>query len=140
MDMKKAVIVDIDGTLAKMKDRGPFEWHKVGQDELIEPIRDLVRLFESNGYEIIIFSGRDSVCREITRKWLLNNDVPYNLLYMRPEKNNEKDSTIKERMYRENILGNCDVRYVVDDRISVCRMWHSLGLTLLRVGDPDSNF
>lgn len=27
--MKKAIIVDIDGTLAKMNGRGPFEWDRV---------------------------------------------------------------------------------------------------------------
>lgn len=28
----------------------------------------------------------------------------------------------------------------LDDRLRVCRMWHSLGLPVFRVGDPDADF
>lgn len=133
----KAIIVDIDGTLAIMKDRSPYAWHKVGQDTVNEAVKMIVNAY--NGI-VIIFSGRDSICRLETIQWLKENEIKYDALYMRDHKNYEKDSIIKERMYNEHIKDKYDIDFILDDRLQVCRMWYSLGLPLLRVGDPDADF
>jgi predicted kinase len=49
--LEKCIIVDIDGTLAKMKNRTPFEWHKVKNDLPKQPIIELVTLYTSNSKE-----------------------------------------------------------------------------------------
>ena len=134
----KAIIVDIDGTLADMVDnRSPFDWKRVGEDKVNESVKTIVNNFDGT---VIIFSGRDSVCREETIKWLLDNGIQYSDLFMREEGNCEKDSYLKRRMFEENIRGKYFIEYVIDDRLQVCRMWHQLGLNLLRVGNPDANF
>lgn len=89
---------------------------------------------------VIIFSGRDSICRELTVEWLNENGIKFHNLFMREMGNIEKDSIIKRRLFEENIRGKYFIEYVLDDRLQVCRMWYSLGLTLLRVGDPDADF
>lgn len=130
-----AIIVDIDGTIAKMVDRGPFEWSKVGSDQPIEPIIDLVYLL-SDFYPILFLSGRDEICRPQTEKWLEQNTYikSYSKLFMRPQGNNEKDSIIKRRIYDTKIKNVYDVRYVLDDRDQVVKMWREeLGLTCLQV-------
>lgn len=133
-ELPKAIIVDIDGTLAKMNGRGPFEWMRVGEDLVNEPIRHIVNLYQASGHTIIIFSGRDSVCRKVTEDWLSDNLIGYNSLFMRPEGNNEKDSIIKRRLFDENILGKYDIQFVLDDRNQVVDMWRKdLGLTCLQV-------
>lgn len=130
-----AIIVDIDGTIAKMVDRGPFEWSKVGSDQPIEPIINLVHLL-SDFYPILFLSGRDEICRPQTEEWLEQNTYikSYSKLFMRPQGNNEKDSIIKRRIYDTKIKNVYDVRYVLDDRDQVVKMWREeLGLTCLQV-------
>ena len=36
--------------------------------------------------------------------------------------------------------GKYNVEFVVDDRPSVCRQWHDMGLKVLRVGNPYIEF
>lgn len=138
-ELDSCVIVDLDGTLAKMKDRGPFDWDKVGQDELQRDILELVRLIDIGNFgrrvQVIICSGRDAVCRPETEAWLEAHSVRYHALYMRPEGSKEKDSVLKEWMYRSHIQGKYNVLYVLDDRNQVVEMWRRLGLRCLQVAD-----
>lgn len=132
-----AIIVDIDGTLAKMNGRSPYDWDKVKTDTVNETIKQL-----SNNYpdSVLIFSGRDGSCKDLTIEWLNENGVEFSDIFMREAGNNEKDSVIKKRLFEENVRGKYYIDFVLDDRLQVCRMWHSLGLTLLRVGNPDADF
>lgn len=137
-DLPYCIIVDLDGTLAKMKDRGPFEWEKVGQDELHGDIHTLLHLLHNHGGRpphVIICSGRDEVCRPQTEAWLSFHSIGYHALYMRPEGSKEKDSVLKEWMYRSHIQGKYNVLYVLDDRNQVVEMWRRLGLRCLQVAD-----
>lgn len=128
----KAIIVDIDGTLAKMQGRGPFEWSRVGEDAVNEPIKKIVNMYHEKG-RVLLFSGRDSVCRPETEKWLLENGIRYSSLFMRPQGNNEKDSIIKRRLF-DNHASFYDIEFVLDDRSQVVDMWRKdLGLTCLQV-------
>lgn len=135
-----AYIFDIDGTLALMVNRGPFEWSKVIDDVPNEPVVQMARLLHELGHKIIITSGRDSVCREDTELWLSDNNVSYEALYMRPEGSGDKDTVVKLEIFNENIRNHYDVRGVFDDRLMVARLWHDLGLPLFRVGDPEATF
>jgi len=133
-----AIIVDIDGTLAKMKDRGPFEWDKVGQDELMKDVRSIAMTWRfMRDRQVIICSGRDEVCRALTEEWLRKNEVFYDLLLMRPTGSNARDTEVKEQMYREHIEGKYYVDFVLDDRDQVVRLWRDLGLRCLQVADGD---
>ena len=61
-------------------------------------------------------------------------------IHMRKAGDNRKDAIIKKELFDEHIRDKYYVDYIVDDRLQVCRLWYSLGLTILRVGDPDANF
>lgn len=132
--LPKAIIVDIDGTLAKMDGRSPFDWSKVGDDKCNTVVKNIVNSYNGT---VIIFSGRDSVCREETVKWLSDNGIAYDGLFMRPEKNQEKDAIIKRRMFDENVKGKFFIEYVLDDRNQVVEMWRNMGLTCLQVAEGD---
>lgn len=136
-DLPRAIIVDIDGTLAKMNGRSPFDWSRVKEDSCNEAVKSVVNSYDGS---VIVFSGRDGVCRDLTIEWLRESNIKFDQLFMREAGNNEKDSIIKKRLFDENIRGKFKIDFVLDDRLSVCRMWHQLGLQLLRVGDPDSDF
>lgn len=135
----KAAIFDVDGTLARMDGRGPFDWGKVGSDFPVQEVIDLLGLFRGDGYAVLVFSGRDAVCRADTEQWLRENGIAYDELRMRPEGDNRKDVEVKKEFYEE-LKDRYDIVYAVDDRPQVCRLWHELGLCLLKVGDPDLEF
>lgn len=131
-----AIICDIDGTLAHMKDRSPYDWSKVGSDTIEDVVADLIDNY--TGDEVLLVSGRDSVCRDITIKWLEDHNVEYDELLMRPEGNTEKDTIVKRKLYEDHIKGKYNVDFVLDDRNSVVRMWRDeLGLKVLQVADGD---
>jgi len=121
-------LVDIDGTVALMQNRSPFEWSRVGEDLLNRDVAETVRKLERNT-EIIFMSGRDSVCRKETEEWLERNGFVYKELFMRTEGDNRKDSIVKKELYENNILGKYNVIGVIDDREQVVSVWRSLGLT-----------
>ena len=131
-----AIVVDIDGTIARMDGRGPFDWHRVGEDK---PHTDIIYLVNelSRDNLVILCSGRDNVCRSETLDWLRKHDVPYHELYMRPEGSMEKDRVVKERIYKDHIKGKYNVLFVVDDRNQVVDLWRSLGLRCLQVAPGD---
>lgn len=134
-------IFDIDGTLALMDDRSPFEWDKVSSDTLNKPVIDIFNLISNTGKKIFIFSGRDSICFKDTEAWLWDNYIINKSnwdnvdLYMRPEDNHDKDFNIKLEMFNEYVKGNYNVAGVFDDRPQVCRLWNLLGVPLFKVGD-----
>lgn len=135
------VIIDVDGTLAHMTGRGAFEWERVGEDSVDLAVRAIVNdTYNSSRAKVFVFSGRDSVCEKQTRKWLADNAVSYDVLVMRQQGDMRKDTVVKKEMFDEHINGKYNVLYVIDDRPSVCRMWRSLGLKVLQVGNPYIEF
>ena len=137
-----AIICDIDGTLASMVNRGPFEWKKVGQDEPIVPIINVLKHYwsEDPGSKdptIILFSGRDSSCRNETVEWLRKYDIKYDFLYMRSEGDMRKDAIVKRELFDAHVRGVYNVLFVLDDRNQVVDMWRNLGLTCLQVAPGD---
>jgi len=130
-----AYIVDIDGTLALMKDRGPFDWDKVGSDELNEALFPIIEALAERGAHIILLSGRDGVCREETIKWLQLHDVDYDHLYMREAGNTEPDTKIKKELYEAHVKGKYNVYGVFDDRPCMVRMWRKMGFFCFDCGN-----
>jgi hypothetical protein len=102
-----AWIVDIDGTLALNNGtRGPFEYHRVSEDDSCPVIRELVTLLFNAGYSILICSGREAVgnCRSDTQAWLREHEIPYTNLFMRAEGDYRKDSVVKLEILDNYIL------------------------------------
>lgn len=135
-----AVIVDVDGTLANMKGvRSPYEWDKVGLDNPIQIICDMVNGLYRD-YYIIVVSGRDGCCEEATMIWLTLNCIDYDDFYIRKEGDTRKDTIVKEEIFWNHIANEYNVEAVIDDRPSMCRMWRDLGLKVIQVADPYDEF
>lgn len=138
----KAFIVDIDGTLAHMNDkRGPFDWAKVGLDDVDQTIADIVLVLSEGSFSlgddwnVIVMSGRDEACRGETEEWLFKHCIPYNHLFMRPKGDMRKDNIVKHELFNEHVRNNFDVMFVLDDRQQVVDMWRRMGLTCLQVAE-----
>lgn len=134
--LQPAIVCDIDGTLAHMHDRSPYDWSKVGNDKVDIPIAWLTSiLFRS--VSVILVSGRDASCHKETQDWLAKNGICYTKLIMRKEGDNRPDEVVKEEIFNENIRGSYNVRFVLDDRNKVVDMWRQLGLKCLQVAEGD---
>jgi len=139
MKKEKAYIWDIDGTLAGFVehcDRKCLE--KMKTREVIEEAAYLCRILAMSGYCIIILTGRSEESRLVTARWLDEAQIPHHVLLMRKDEDHRKDMEVKEEIYHERIKDTYHVLGVFDDRLRVCQMWHRIGLTVFRVGDPDS--
>lgn len=132
------VIVDIDGTVAKMNGRGPHEYHRVSEDLPQKDIIRLVHIFHDRKFKVIFLSGRKPSCKQMTQDWLWANYLGLKdaELYMREsEDDNRKDYIFKEEAYNKYIKGKYYVEYVLDDRDQVVKLWRRLGLRCLQVAD-----
>lgn len=140
--LEDIVLVDIDGTIAHMTGRSPYDYHRVHEDIVDESVKNLVEILNDAGLKIVFFSGRKSMAKESSMLWLANNleeDFDFEL-FTRDGDDNRPDYIVKYEMFNDHIRGKYNVRFVLDDRLQVVRMWHKLGVKVLRVGDPDSDF
>lgn len=138
--LKRAIICDLDGTLAILNGRNPYDASTCINDSLNEPIAEILKDHANKCDVIILFTGRSEKDKEPTEEWLNLHEIPYNLLRMRRSHDMRNDAVVKREMYEENVRGKYYVHFVMDDRLGVCKLWHSLGLTLLRHGDPAADF
>ena len=137
-ELPPAVLVDIDGTVALMNGRGPFDWARVGSDLPNAAVIAAVRAMHAAGHAVVFCSGRDEVCRAETEAWLdLYVGVPYEALFMRPAGDNRRDAVVKREIFEQEIGDRWRIVGVFDDRQQVVRMWRALGLTVFQVAEGD---
>lgn len=142
----KAIIVDLDGTLAdirirlkhlegKKKDWASFN-KSIETDELHEWCRDIIVRF-SNDHSIIIVSGRTDELKIQTEEWLKKYQVPFHFLYMRKAHDMRPDNIIKLEIYNRYIKDKFKILFVLDDRQKVVDMWRGEGLVVLQCAPGD---
>src|SRR3990167_687315 len=132
-------ICDVDGTLAFLNGRDPYNASTCENDLLNQPVVDLVNRF-TDSTKVIFVSGRDEIYKQNTIKWLgkyLTNSGWFDdsNLFMRPTGDKRKDAIVKQEIYEREIKGKYNVLFVFDDRNQVVEMWRSLGLTCLQVAE-----
>ncbi|MFI1699080.1 MULTISPECIES: phosphatase domain-containing protein [Streptomyces] len=133
---RKAVLVDIDGTVALMTGRSPFDETRVHEDLPNPPVIQVVRALHAAGNQIVFLSGRTDGSREATDAWLTEHvGVPYAGPFMRPTGDSRKDSIVKVELFDAHIRDTYDVTCVLDDRSQVVQAWRAIGLTVLQVAD-----
>jgi len=135
--LSNCIICDIDGTLAHMVDRSPYDFDRVEEDSLDLCIRDLLQKYYFEHTSIILLSGRDESCRKSTETWLKKHTVKYNDLYMRKEEDVRKDIVVKRELYEKYINYKYNVTFVLDDRNCCVKLWRGLGLKCFQVAEGD---
>jgi len=134
----KAFIFDIDGTLAVMQDRSPYDLSRVMEDRLNNSVSETLEAIYILGHEIIICSGRECTqeCEDLTKEWLRINGIDYSFIMMRQEGDMRPDYIIKEEMWQKI----CEDFYVVamfDDRNQVVNHARKLGFNVFQVAEGD---
>ncbi|GAA1940098.1 AAA family ATPase [Amycolatopsis minnesotensis] len=135
-DLPKAVLVDIDGTIALMGDRSPFDMARVGEDAPNRPVIEIVWSLYQQGYAVVFVSGRSEDARAETERWLQRHvGLPGYRLFMRSVGDGRRDSIVKRELFDRHIRERFNVLAVLDDRNQVVAMWRELGLVCLQVAE-----
>jgi len=133
------VICDLDGTLALIEHRNPYDASKCELDSLNEPVAAIIRE-QVKVAKIVFMSGRSDKY-EIQTRSFIDKNLPelkdqYNL-YMRRDGDMRKDSIVKKELFDANIKNKYYVKFCIDDRDSLVALWRSLGLTCFQCNYGD---
>lgn len=144
---KNIVVVDIDGTIAKVGDRLKYlqqekkDWdafyEHCDEDEPIDEMCQLVSDLFVLGRDIVFCTGRRESVREKTKEWLFWNviasDDP-NLL-MRKDGDWRHDTEVKPELLQKASITPDEVYFILEDRDSMVAKWRELGYRCLQVND-----
>lgn len=139
-DAPNAVMVDIDGTVALMCARSPYDETRVHEDRPNLPVIEAVTAMSRAGHEVVFCSGRTEGCRAATAVWLRTHLAEvgvHAVLHMRQVGDMRKDSVVKAEIFDRHIRDRYNVVAVFDDRKQVVDMWRSIGLTVFQVAPGD---
>ena len=156
MNTDKWVIFDLDGTLADIddrrkkskKDNGKMDWDKffdpvnIWLDQPNHPVIKMAQVLSDTGHKIAIFSGRSKATKSVTKDWLKTNQVPFDVIKMRPTSHPWKfmpDDKLKQ-IWLDDLFPKKDKDKIVcifDDRSKVVDMWRDNGLTCMQVAPGD---
>jgi predicted kinase len=137
-ELPQAYIVDVDGTLAHIPEggRNPYDGTRAHEDELDVAVARVVNALEET-HAIVVMSGRDEEHRAVTEKWLLDNNVNYDLLYMRAAGDKRADHIVKLELFDTHLRDQFNVVGVFDDRQRVVDAWRGIGLKCFQVQPGD---
>ena len=148
--MKNTIIVDIDGTIAKVGDRLKYlqqekkDWDSFYEhcDEniVIQPIAKLVDYLAVD-HEIVFCTGRRESVREKTIQWIdkhlgfAGSFAGELKLLMRKDNDWRPDTEVKPELLAKNGYTPDNVWFILEDRDSVVAKLRSLGFIVLQVND-----
>jgi uncharacterized HAD superfamily protein len=128
----KAIIVDLDGTLSLIYNRNVYEDSKSLNDQVNKPVLNILNKYKDD-HKIIIITGRSLKDKDVTLDWLHINNIPYDYLYMRDEKDFKPDYIVKLDIYKRFIQNKFNIQFVLEDRNQVVEMYRDLGLPCFQV-------
>ena len=137
--LPEAVLCDLDGTLALIHGRSPYDASDCDIKDLPNtPVVKSVQMYHDAGYKIVFCSGRENKYEPETRRFIEKHlpNVAYEL-HMRKTDDFRKDAIIKEEIYQNFILDKFNVLLILDDRSSVVQFWRDKGLTCFQVAPGD---
>jgi len=140
VNLTKCIIVDLDGTMAEMVSRGPYDEHLVYTDAVREHVLRTVRALQIHeGCLLIFMSGRSAKCFAETERWITEKcKLSDFVLLMRAADDRRRDSEVKRDLFMQYVKDRYSVLAVFDDRAAVVKeCWSPLGLPVFRCGVID---
>lgn len=156
--LPEAVLCDLDGTLALIHGRSPYDASDCDIKDLPNtPVIETIKAHYAAGRKIVFCSGREDKYRPETIRFiekyvrvpptgkaleealtqvsldLVGHDPIEYELFMRKTDDFRKDAIIKEEIYQNEIEGKYNVLCVLDDRDQVVEFWREHGLTCFQV-------
>lgn len=132
---------DIDGTLAIMQGRSPYDTSRYMEDTADRAITQILRdLQDADKYDEVTWiglSGRSEEFYDVTREWLDGWGIRLDHLFMRKKGDSRNDSIVKSELVDEHISGKYDVIAHFDDRQRVVDALRAKGMKVLQVAPGD---
>lgn len=136
MTKPKAVLVDLDNTLALIGDRDPMHGHLCHTDTLCEATALVLNaLTHVEGLRFVILTGRNETAREATATWLADR-IYFDRLIMRDPSDWRPAAEYKTAMLDEKVLPYFDVILALDDDPDVIAAYRERGLVAWQVREP----
>lgn len=144
---KNIIVVDIDGTIAKVGDRLKYlqqekkDWdafyEHCDEDEPIDEMCQLVADLFVLGRDIVFCTGRRESVRGKTRNWLTANVMSTydSELLMRKDGDWRHDTEVKPELLQKAGITPDKVYFILEDRDSMVAKWRELGYRCLQVND-----
>ena len=128
----RAIICDIDGTIANIEHRLHFIQGKKNWKEFFLSMSDDIPIIENidlvlesleNHMKLIFVSGRPDLYKQVTVDWI-NKNTPFRNyhIFMRKHNDYRKDTIIKEEILKK-IDKNYIIECVFEDRVELKEMW-----------------
>lgn len=136
----EAILVDLDGTLCDNNHRVHLipDWDafhaRCEEDVCFNHIKLIVNSI-SVIYKILIVTARPVKYKEPSERWLYNNGIKYDEIYMRGNKDFRQDYVSKEEILDKFILPRFNPIFVLEDNTNVTHMYRSRGIYVLQVND-----
>ena len=142
----KVIVFDIDGTLANITHRRhwvatkPKNWAAfnaaMANDTVYEDIHWLLDTFKTS-CQIILCSGRGDDTRLVTERWLEDNNIYYNQLFMRRAGDYRQDSIVKVELLAQIRQWHGEPYIWFDDRNQVVDAIRAQGVRVCQVAPGD---
>lgn len=134
-DLQRCIVCDIDGTIANLWDRSPYDLTRVSEDK---PHWDMIHLITRLApIKVIFYTGRSDECRNETERWLAIHfwmRVEDIILFMRKESDKRKDTIVKYEIL-EKITRIFHIYYIFEDRDQVVQMAREAWFRVLQVSN-----
>lgn len=141
---KKAIIVDMDGTICENVTGRPWYGEGAADGMMTDaPYTDIINMLRTylENYEIqlLILTGRNDTkdVRAATLAWLETNWFYPDKLFMRKPGDYSKTAAFKEKTYVEKIEPYYDVVMVFEDNNACVQMFRDKGLLVLQPQNSD---
>ncbi len=149
-EKKQCFVFDLDGTICDVRHRRqyvatkPRNWDAwnaglVNDTPNVAVQKVFQALRNDQEVELIIVSGRSDDYKEQTIKWLTDNEIFYDEIYMRKYKDHRDDAVVKGEIADE-IEKTRQILGVFDDRQRVVNMWIERGIWVFDVGQGKGQF
>jgi len=150
VELRKCFVFDLDGTICDVRHRRqyvatkPRNWDAwnaglVNDTPNVAVQKVFQALRNDQEVELIIVSGRSDDYKEQTIKWLTDNEIFYDEIYMRKYKDHRDDAVVKGEIADE-IEKTHQILGVFDDRQRVVNMWIERGIWVFDVGQGKGQF
>ena len=134
INLQKAIISDLDGTLAIVGARSPYDASHCDElDSVNQPVLDTINLFYNSNHKIIFCSGREQKDEPQTRRFIEKYFKGNYDLFMRQTGDKRPDDIVKEEIFNNNIKDKYFILFLLDDRNKVVDKYRSMGLTVFQV-------
>lgn len=136
------VLCDIDGTIADIEHRRHFvqvpegekkDWKgffgAMDKDAVRKDVQKILIDKYNEGKTIIFMSARPDNYKDVTLKWLEDNHLTFAYtVIMRQASDKRPDTDVKRDMINAHFPDKGVIDAIIDDRPSVLRLWHEMGI------------